>query len=413
MTDFNGFKGRAKKLDDIDLPRIGARIGVGEDELHAFMEVEAAGSGFDSKGRPKMLFEPHVFYRNLTGAKRKQAVAAGLAYAKWKSGNYPKDSYPRLENAMVIDETAALKAASWGLGQVLGENHRSLGFATPEAMVLAFMDDEEKHVEGMVQFLIANKIDDDLRAHRWDAVARVYNGPGYAKHNYHGRMKAAFAKWQKVKDTAWKPEPAETPARLAPLPPVLSSVAVTSLAEPTPVASLEVSKEVVMHVQTLLTEKGYHSAGPIDGDAGGRTQEAILAFRNEAGLPLVNTIDQELIDALEVAPKRYIAPDRANVTVKEAMAKDMPVAEPLRQNWWQRVIAWVSGLGGTAVAAGSGLVDNLGEANEKATPVRDALGSIPIWAYGLVVVAIAGLLVLSANRSDKKLVDMTRSGQVV
>ena len=43
MTDFNGFKGRAKKLDDVDLPRIGARIGVGEDELHAFVFEGGAG----------------------------------------------------------------------------------------------------------------------------------------------------------------------------------------------------------------------------------------------------------------------------------------------------------------------------------------------------------------------------------
>ena len=44
MTDFNGFKGRAKKLDDVDLPRIGARIGVGEDELHAFLAIPAAST---------------------------------------------------------------------------------------------------------------------------------------------------------------------------------------------------------------------------------------------------------------------------------------------------------------------------------------------------------------------------------
>lgn len=200
------FKGAAKRLDDIDLPRIGARIGVGEDEIHAFMDVEAAGSGFDSQGRPKMLFEPHVFYRNLSGAQRATAVARGLAYRDWVSGKYPSDSYPRLLRAMEINETAALKSASWGLGQILGENHAAVGYATPQAMVAAFMEDEEKHLEAIVQFLIANKIDDDLRAHRWAEVARVYNGPAYKKHNYHGRMAAAFAKWQKIRDTPWPPD---------------------------------------------------------------------------------------------------------------------------------------------------------------------------------------------------------------
>jgi hypothetical protein len=64
------FRGPAKRLDDIDLPRIGHEIGVGEDEIHAVLTVESSGSGFDAKGRPKMLFEPHVFYRNLSGANR-------------------------------------------------------------------------------------------------------------------------------------------------------------------------------------------------------------------------------------------------------------------------------------------------------------------------------------------------------
>src|SRR5262245_61151885 len=84
------FKGAAKRLADIDLPRIGQTIGVGEDEIHAVLEVESSGHGFDSQGRPTILFEPHVFYRNLSGDKRARAVSAGLAYEHWKAGNYPK-----------------------------------------------------------------------------------------------------------------------------------------------------------------------------------------------------------------------------------------------------------------------------------------------------------------------------------
>ncbi len=57
------FKGAARKLSDLDLPRIGARIGVGEDEIHAIVDVESSGSGFDSQGRPKALYEPHLAYR--------------------------------------------------------------------------------------------------------------------------------------------------------------------------------------------------------------------------------------------------------------------------------------------------------------------------------------------------------------
>lgn len=127
--DWNSFHGAAKRLEDIDIPRIGHRIGVGEDELHALMEVEAAGSGFDSRDRPKMLFEPHVFYRNLQGQKRARAVEAGLAYRSWGEQPYPRDSYPRLLSAIEIDETAALKSASWGRGQILGENYSMVGLS--------------------------------------------------------------------------------------------------------------------------------------------------------------------------------------------------------------------------------------------------------------------------------------------
>jgi hypothetical protein len=106
------FKGAKRDIDDIDLPTIAATIGAGEDELHAFMDVEAAGSPWDKQGRPKMLFEPHLFYRALgPGKKRDAAVKAGLAYAKWGAKKYPADSYPRLLQAMAIDEAKALMPA--------------------------------------------------------------------------------------------------------------------------------------------------------------------------------------------------------------------------------------------------------------------------------------------------------------
>ncbi|WP_280141978.1 N-acetylmuramidase domain-containing protein [Methylobacterium sp. yr668] len=62
-------------LLDLDLPRVGYTTGVGEDEIHAVIDVEAAGNGFDKLKRPKMLFEPHRFYANLSGEKRAGRLA--------------------------------------------------------------------------------------------------------------------------------------------------------------------------------------------------------------------------------------------------------------------------------------------------------------------------------------------------
>lgn len=201
------FVGKAKRLDDIDLPRIAKAIGVGEDELHAVLDVETSGTGFDSKGRPRMLFEPHIFYRELgPGSKRDRAVREGLAYPKWKRG-YPKDSYPRLERAMEIDDRAALRSASWGLGQIMGFNHSLAGYDSAEAMVLDFLDDEETHLEAMVTFIESAGLDDELRRHDWRGFARGYNGSGYEKNGYHTKLAIRYAWWAKKADTPMVEEP--------------------------------------------------------------------------------------------------------------------------------------------------------------------------------------------------------------
>ena len=207
------FTGPARRIEDLDLPRIASSIRVGEDELHMIMDVECAGTGFDSKGRPRMLFEPHVFYRNLSGSTRQTAIERGLAYRSWGQEPYPRDSYPRLERAMEIDEEAALRSASWGLGQILGENHRKVGFDTARAMVLDFTSDEENHLEAVVQFMVSCGIDDELRdlaalrrptrPEDCAPIALVYNGRGYKRHGYHVRLARAHNRWRAIPDTPW------------------------------------------------------------------------------------------------------------------------------------------------------------------------------------------------------------------
>lgn len=201
------FKGAARRLDDPDLPRAGARIDVGEDELHAVLDVETRGSGFDDEGRIAMLFEPHVFWRELgPGSERDRAVAQGLAYRKWGTRRYPRDSYPRLLAGMEINEDAALRSCSWGLGQIMGFNARLAGYDSARAMVEDFRDDEERHLNAMVTFIISSGLDDELRRHDWAGFARGYNGPGYRKHGYHLKLAERFAWWQGKPDTPWVPE---------------------------------------------------------------------------------------------------------------------------------------------------------------------------------------------------------------
>jgi hypothetical protein len=210
------FRGNARKLEDLDLPRIGKEIGVGEDVIHMLIEVETRGTGFDKQKRVIMLFEPHIFDKMLRKdpEKRQRARSQGLAYPEWGTRKYPKDSYPRFLEACEIDETAAYASCSWGLGQIMGMNHKMAGYRSPQAMVEAFAESEANQLDAMVEFAKAANIDDDLavidqilRSGRQVTpqdcipIARGWNGSGFAKHNYHGRLAAAANKWHRIKDT--------------------------------------------------------------------------------------------------------------------------------------------------------------------------------------------------------------------
>lgn len=202
------FKGAARRLDDVDLPRIGHEIGVGEDELHAVLDVETAGGGFFRDGRLKMLPERHIFYRRLgPGIKREKAVERRLAYPKWGTLPYPRSvdaRYDLLEEMMNLDLVAALESCSWGLGQIMGFNAQAAGYESALEMVEAFLDDEETHLEAMVKFIATNQLDDELRNHDWRGFARGYNGPSYAKHGYHTKLAERFKWWQGKPDTPWE-----------------------------------------------------------------------------------------------------------------------------------------------------------------------------------------------------------------
>lgn len=230
----SAFKGAGKRLADEDLPRLGHGIGCGEDELHAFLDVETSGGGFDSKGRPKALYEPHRAYALSQGAVRAELVKLGIAYPKWGTKPYPSDSYPRITQALAIDPRVALEATSWGLGQIMGSNHVAAGYESAAEMVAAFLDSEESQLAGAVAFIRANHLDDELRGHQWAAFARGYNGPAYASHGYHTKLAARFAFWRKIPDTPWSlPAPAVAAVLAAPIVDEKKAIAVLKRTTPT------------------------------------------------------------------------------------------------------------------------------------------------------------------------------------
>src|SRR5262249_3233495 len=160
--------------------------------LWAILSVETRGFGFLADRRPKILFERHIF-----SARTGHAFdAANPDISQPVSGGYVGGAgeYDRLARAIVLNRQAALESASWGLGQVMGFNARSLQYPGVEDMVAAFETGEDAQLTGCVRFVLANNaLQQALQARNWASVAFYYNGQDYAKNAYDTKLAGFYA----------------------------------------------------------------------------------------------------------------------------------------------------------------------------------------------------------------------------
>lgn len=184
-------------LTEADLRRAAARLKCDIAAIAAVTEVESPKGPFLPDGRPPILFERHKFHRHTGGRFSKAHPDISNASA----GGYGRESeqWPKLDRAIQLDRQAALKSASWGAFQILGENHKQAGFATVQLFVNAMFKSAPAQIDAFVTFnLNDNRLLTAIRNRMWATYARIYNGPRYADHKYDVRLAAAYAKWVKV-----------------------------------------------------------------------------------------------------------------------------------------------------------------------------------------------------------------------
>lgn len=194
------FVGAARPIISYDVASMANMYQVELPALRAVMAVESRNSGFDNKRRPVILFEPHVFYRNLVGEQRTRACQLGLAYQKWGSEPYPRSSdgnYRRLANAILINEEAAYRSISMGMGQVLGENFRACGCTSAKQMFELCMEGEALQLKMMLEFIKSNHLIHYLNDHDWEKFASHYNGTGQVP-KYAAWLEREYAKWERI-----------------------------------------------------------------------------------------------------------------------------------------------------------------------------------------------------------------------
>lgn len=249
------FVGKAKRITGQDFERAADRLACEVAVVRAVAKVESGGrTGFLKDKRPKILFESRWFHKLTAGTfdQSHPDISTPTWVRNYKGG---AAEYGRLEEAIALGREAALKSASWGMFQILGVNHAVVGFDTAEAYVKAQLDSEGAHLDAFVNFVISNRLDDELRDKRWADFAHGYNGSGYKENRYDEKMAQAYAE--------------SAAGRAMP-------------------STFDVQRALNRHGAELVP----------DGISGPATRAAIRAFQREAGLPITGIAGPETIAGL-------------------------------------------------------------------------------------------------------------------
>ena len=263
------FVGKGKPLSRTGMIAALSQLGLGHSDgahIWTVVEVETAGVtqgfGFRIDRRPHILFERHKFRLFTDGRFDEEAPDISGPPGAYGSLNI---QYDRLEKAMTLCEKnalgvePALKAASWGMGQVMGFNHTIAGFASAADMVEAMKTGEDAQLSAMAGFLIGTGLVDALVKKDWVGFAKGYNGKNYWMNKYDIKLSEQFHRF--------------------------SSGSLPNLE--------------VRTAQVALLFLGF-SPGKIDGVIGPRTRDAIRNFRISSGLPDGDDLDSQTYEALSL-----------------------------------------------------------------------------------------------------------------
>lgn len=186
---------------DLDYQRAANSLGLTIPHIKAFAEVESNGDGFLPTGEVKILFERHVFYKQLTANRGKEFADTVSKkdpdICNPSAGGYGKysEQHPKLQRAVAIDRQSGLESCSWGAFQIMGYHWKTVGLANVQEFVNLNYSDSGQ-LQCLVLFLKANpSIVTALRNKAWAAAAKLYNGPVYAANSYDTKLANAYAKF--------------------------------------------------------------------------------------------------------------------------------------------------------------------------------------------------------------------------
>lgn len=190
----------APRLSNQDYQNAASTLGVPVCYVEGVARVESGAYGsFDRKGRPTILYEPHVFSRN--SGHRFDRSHPHISARRWNKQLYARTMdgrYNQLFEACSLDIDAALEACSYGLFQVLGENWQTLQYTSPFELASLHAVGEPAQLDALVRYITGFSLVDELQACQAGDPAscvpfvRAYNGKEYYKNDYHVKLARAI-----------------------------------------------------------------------------------------------------------------------------------------------------------------------------------------------------------------------------
>lgn len=177
--------------------------------VKAVNEVESNGKGFLVDGRPKILFEGHIFWkqlekRNIDPRMYVNSSNQNIVFETYNRKYYVggAEEYNRLEKAANLGtdkrfRDAANCSASWGLFQIMGFNAVPIGYESIDEFVSKMNENEGEHLKAFGRFLEKNNLIKTLRTKNWAGFALRYNGPAYKTNKYDEKLMRAYLKYYK------------------------------------------------------------------------------------------------------------------------------------------------------------------------------------------------------------------------
>lgn len=186
-------------------------IGTDTASIKAVYEVEAAGRGYLPDGRVKILFEGHRFWKQIvkSGESAVNFLAQNpqyenVLYKVWDKKQYKGGAleWERMSKAIgVCDKLKlppelALKSASYGSFQIMGENHSLCGYESAHKMLTEYnLKGEAEQLASFIRFVKSTHLDDELRDKNWAKFAQGYNGSQFALNKYDVKLAKAYHKY--------------------------------------------------------------------------------------------------------------------------------------------------------------------------------------------------------------------------